>query len=215
MEATLVILKPDATVRSFVGAYTTKVILDQGYRVTAFKWVQVTGELAEKHYEEHAGKPFFNWLTTYIKAAPVVAMKVEGENVIQGIRRMLGATMAQKAEPETIRGKYGIWGGVNVAHASDSPETAKRELALWLTKAGLKENENGQEKAEEYAKSRQATKDYTKKLRETCKALSERRVSIEHAREAIKQLLTEENPNAKPHHISNLTEAIIQNFLLP
>lgn len=213
MEATLVILKPDATVRSFVGAYTTKAILDRGYKVTAFKWVEVTSELAEKHYEEHMGKPFFNWLTSYIRAAPVVAMRVEGEGVIQGIRKMLGATMAQKADPETIRGKYGIWGGVNVAHASDSPQTAKRELELWIAKAGLEEGEG--EEAEEYAKSFNATRDYTSKLRETCRALSERRIDVGSARETIKKLLIEENPAARLHHVLNLTEAIVQSCLAP
>lgn len=213
MEATLVILKPDATVRSFVGAYTIRAILDQGYKVTAFKVVQVTDKLAEKHYEEHVGKPFFNWLIAYIKAAPVVALKVEGEKVIQGVRRLLGATLAQKADPETIRGKYGIWGGINVAHASDSPATAERELALWATEAGLKEN--GQEEAKKHARLQSFTKDHTKKLREICKNLAERKDNIEYARELINRLLTEENPRAPPHHISNLTEAIIQNCLLP
>ncbi|MBS7248957.1 MAG: nucleoside-diphosphate kinase [Candidatus Jordarchaeales archaeon] len=212
MESTLVILKPDATIRSFVGAYTIKAILDQGYKITAFKLVQVTDKLAEKHYEEHAGKPFFNWLIAYIKAAPVVALRVEGENVIQGVRRLLGATLAQKADPETIRGKYGIWGGINVAHASDSPATAERELTLWSTKAGLKKN--GQEKAEEYAGLQCFTKDNTKKLREVCKNLTERKNNVEDARELIKRLLTEENPSAPPHYISNLTEVIIQNCLL-
>ncbi|MEM1659337.1 MAG: nucleoside-diphosphate kinase [Candidatus Jordarchaeales archaeon] len=207
------ILKPDATVRSFVGAYTIRAILDRGYKVTAFKWVEVTGELAEKHYEEHAGKPFFSWLTFYIRAAPVVAMKVEGEGVIQGIRSMLGATMAQKADPETIRGKYGIWGGVNVAHASDSPQTARRELELWITKAGLKEGGEGE--AEEYAKSCNTIRDYTKKLRETCRTLSERKIDVNSARETIKKLLVEENPTAKLHHVLNLTEAIVQSCLSP
>ncbi len=213
MEATLVILKPDATIRGFVGAYALKAILDQGYEVTSFKLVKVTDELAEKHYEEHAGKPFFNWLVSYIKAAPVVALKVEGEDVILGVRRLLGATLAHKADPETIRGKYGIWGGINVAHASDSPATAERELALWSTQAGLEED--GQEKAEEYINLQRFTKDHTKKLRETCKNLAEGKVDVEHAYVLIKWLLTEENPSALPHHIFSLTEAIIQNCLLP
>lgn len=213
MEATLVILKPDATIRSFVGASTLKAILDQGYRVAAFKWVQVSDELAEKHYEEHVGKPFFNWLTTYIKVAPVIAMKVEGEGVIQGIRRLLGATLVQKADPETIRGKYGIWGGINVAHASDSPATAERELDLWNTLAGLKED--GREKAEEYAQTQPPNKDNTVHLRETCRALSEKRIGIKQAREKLKNLLREENPQANPLHVDKLTEAIIQNCLLP
>ncbi|MHA1608211.1 MAG: nucleoside-diphosphate kinase [Candidatus Freyarchaeota archaeon] len=214
MERTLVLLKPDATVRRFVGANTIKALLDEGYEIHKFAEIQVNRKLAEQHYEEHVGKPFFNWLVFFIMVAPVVAMEVKGENVVQGVRKLLGATLVQNAEPNTIRGKYGIWGGVNVAHASDSIQTAERELSIWLTKTELGEKENGKQAEKYVEKWIQSPRDNTQKLRKICENLSEGKIEAESAQEEIEMLILEENPHTNSQYVTKLAKAIVQNCLI-
>ncbi|MEA2055674.1 MAG: nucleoside-diphosphate kinase [Candidatus Thermoplasmatota archaeon] len=130
-ERTFVMLKPDAIQRELVG----KIILrfeKKGIKIVAMKMVSVSKELAEKHYSIHKGKPFFEPTVKYITSSPVVAMVLEGENVINMVRRMMGKTNPQEALPGTIRGDYGQFIGRNMVHGSDGPDTAEFEINLWF-----------------------------------------------------------------------------------
>ncbi len=134
-EQTLIILKPDAVLRGKMGEVMTR-FEQKGYRFVAAKLLRITPEIANMHYEEHIGKPFFNSLVDYIGMSPVLVAVVEGEDAIATTRRLAGATNPLKSEPGTIRGDFGYIKGDNIyntIHASDSPESAAREIALYFT----------------------------------------------------------------------------------
>ncbi|ACX53136.1 Nucleoside-diphosphate kinase [Ammonifex degensii KC4] len=132
MERTFVMVKPDGVQRGLVGEIISR-LEKRGYKLIGLKMLRLTPEMAEKHYAEHRGKPFFPGLISYITSGPVVAMVWEGKNVVAAVREMMGATDPQKALPGTIRGTYGIDIGRNVVHGSDSPATAEREINLFFS----------------------------------------------------------------------------------
>ncbi len=170
MERSFVIIKPDGTARRRVSALVLKALLDRGYRLVAFREMKVPESLAKLHYAVHKEKPFFPWLVDFISSAPVLAMIFEADDVIQGVRDALGATFVQKASPESLRGKYGIWAGINIAHASDAPETATDEMKLWSTEGGIKESSDAEELAQAYIQKHIAgDADYTMDLRSVVK----------------------------------------------
>jgi nucleoside-diphosphate kinase len=214
MEQSLVILKPDAVLRRVVGVRVLEIFLEKGFGIENFLELQVSEDLAEKHYAEHKGKPFFPSLKAYIMLCPVVAMVVTGNGIIKTIREMAGATMANKADAGTIRGKYGIWGGINVIHASDSSESAKREIKLWRSETPLGESE-GYQNTEKYISEwmPKIDNDVTPKLREACKKLSENHSLVETIRQQIRDYLLAENPHSNKKQLNNLGEAIIQAVL--
>jgi len=132
-ERTLVIIKPDAVQRGLIGEIVSR-FEKRGIKIIAMKMVKVSRELAEKHYGIHRGKPFFEPTVEYITSSPVVAMVLEGINAIDMVRKMMGKTNPQDAEPGTIRGDYGQFIGRNIVHGSDSKETAEFEINLWFDK---------------------------------------------------------------------------------
>ena len=154
-------------------------LLDRGYKLVAFREMKVSEPLARMHYAVHREKPFFPWLVSFICSAPVIAMIFEADGVIQGVRNALGATFVQKAAPDSLRGKYGIWAGINIAHASDAPETAASEIALWANEGGLVEDPEAEASAHAYIDQYiDGDTDYTMKLREVVKnAIEDRDVS--------------------------------------
>lgn len=131
MEKTLIILKPDTLQRGLTGRIITR-FEEKGFQILAMKMMQVPRELAEKHYAVHKEKPFYPRLVSYITSSPVLVMVLQAVNAIAVSRKMMGATFGSKAEPGTIRGDFGISDGFNLVHASDSPEAAKAELALFF-----------------------------------------------------------------------------------
>jgi nucleoside-diphosphate kinase len=131
IEQTLILCKGDAVVRGLVGEIVAR-FERRGYAIVALKLVRVDEALAKRHYAEHEGKPFFDGLVSYITSSPVVAMVVEGADAIGGIRSTIGATNPIAAAPGSIRGDYGQTIGRNLVHGSDSPESAKREIAIWF-----------------------------------------------------------------------------------
>ncbi len=131
MDKTLVIIKPDGVQRGLVGEIIGR-LERRGLRLVAMKMQQVSPELAARHYAVHQGKPFYEGLVSYISSSPVVVMAVEGNKVIEAVRQTVGATNPTAAAPGTIRADFGIDIGRNLIHASDSPETAAQELALWF-----------------------------------------------------------------------------------
>lgn len=135
-EKTLILVKPDGVERGLIGEILSR-FETKGYVIEGLKMLQPTEELLAQHYAEHAGKPFYHSLVDFMVSGPVVAAVLSGDRVIEGVRTMLGASDPTTAAPGTIRGDYGRdWDeGVqkNLVHASDSPESAAREIALWLS----------------------------------------------------------------------------------
>jgi nucleoside-diphosphate kinase len=136
MERTFLAIKPDGVQRGLVGNIISR-FEAKGFQLVGLKMLQVSRELAEKHYAEHKEKPFFNGLVDFITSSPVVAMVWEGKEVIATARKMIGSTNPLSADNGTIRGDFGIEIGRNIIHGSDAPETATREIALWFSEAEL------------------------------------------------------------------------------
>jgi len=131
METSLVLLKPDCVQRRLIGEIIGR-FERKGLNIVAMKMLQVTPELSREHYAEHVSKPFYKNLEDFITSAPIVALAVEGLEAIRVVREMLGATNGLKAAPGTIRGDYSSSRQMNLVHASDSPESAARELQLYF-----------------------------------------------------------------------------------
>ena len=131
-ERTLVLLKPDAVRRRLIGELIKR-IEQKNLDIVALKMIRVDKNLAEAHYAEHRGKPFFPELIEFITSGPVVAMVVEGPGAISVIRRLMGKTNPFEAEPGTIRGDFGLDKQYNLIHASDGPETARKEIELFFS----------------------------------------------------------------------------------
>ena len=124
-------VKPDGVRRGLVGD-VVKRIEAKGYRIVGMKLLEISDELASRHYGEHKGKPFYEGLVEFITSGPVVAMVLEGENAIAGWRTMMGATNPADAAIGTLRGDYATTIDENVAHGSDAPDTAEREIGIFF-----------------------------------------------------------------------------------
>ena len=131
-ERTLVLIKPDAVRRRLAGEILGR-IEARGLEVVGGKLLIVTRDLAERHYAEHAEKPFFGELVEFITSGQTWALVVEGEGAIATMRKTIGATNPANAEPGTIRGDLAMSMPDNLVHGSDSPESAEREVALWFS----------------------------------------------------------------------------------
>lgn len=140
MDRTFVMVKPDGVQRGLVGEVITR-FERRGFKLVALKLLWIDRGLAERHYEEHRGKPFFDELVRYITSGPVAAMVLEGREVVTTVREMMGATQPTKALPGTIRGTYGIDVGRNIVHGSDSAASAAREIGLFFADGELIEYE--------------------------------------------------------------------------
>lgn len=136
MERTLIIVKPDAVQRGLTGEIIRR-FESRGLRIVGMKFMQVSRELAEKHYAVHQGKPFFAGLVDYIVSSPVVVIALEGTNAIEAARGTIGATNPAKAGAGTIRGDFGLEIGRNLVHGSDSPENGLIEIANFFTDSEL------------------------------------------------------------------------------
>ena len=131
-ERTLVLVKPDGVERKLIGEVLAR-IERKGLDIVALELRTVEREVAEQHYAEHDGKPFFNDLLEFITSGPVVAAVVEGPRAIAAFRQLAGGTdPVAKATPGTIRGDFGLETQFNLVHGSDSPESAEREIKLWF-----------------------------------------------------------------------------------
>jgi len=130
-ERTLIIVKPDAVQRGLVGEVIAR-LERRGLRIVGLELRQIERELAERHYAEHLGKPFYAGLVDYITSGPVVTMVLEGPNAIAVVRATVGATNPAAAAPGTIRADFGLTIGRNLIHASDGPESAAREVELFF-----------------------------------------------------------------------------------
>jgi nucleoside-diphosphate kinase len=204
-----VIIKPDGAARRRVSALVLQALLDRGYKIIAFKEMKVSRSLAKKHYAVHSEKPFFPWLVDFISSAPVLAMIFESKGVIQGVRDALGATFVQKASPDSLRGKYGIWAGINIAHASDAPETAASEIALWTSEGGLIESPESEASARAYIKKHiDDDVDFTMKLREVVKNAIENQDSSETTLESLKDLFSKDSAGISKDETDALAKVV-------
>jgi nucleoside-diphosphate kinase len=134
-QRSFVLIKPDAVRRGLVGAVLSR-LETKGLTIVALQLRQVTEELADTHYAEHVERPFYPPLRRFITSGPSVALIVEGDEAIDVVRTLNGATDGRKAAPGTIRGDFSLSNRENLVHGSDSPESAAREIALWFPELG-------------------------------------------------------------------------------
>jgi len=131
VEQTLILVKPDAFARGLTGEIVAR-FERKGLRIRELRAMNVSTELAERHYSEHAERPFFGELVEFITSGPIVAMVLEGEQAVAAARQVIGATNPLEAAPGSIRGDFAIEVGQNMVHGSDSAESAAREVALFF-----------------------------------------------------------------------------------
>lgn len=132
IERTLIIVKPDGVQRALVGQVIAR-FESRGLRIAGLKLMRISRALAEEHYAEHRGKPFYEGTVNYMTSAPVVVMVLEGPDAIAAARATMGATNPLNAQPGTIRADFGLNISRNIVHGSDKPETAEREINLYFT----------------------------------------------------------------------------------
>ncbi len=137
MERTLILVKPDAFARGLSGEIVAR-FERKGLQIVALRHMTVTRELAERHYAEHAERPFFGELVEFITSGPIVAMVLEGVDAVRAARQVIGATNPLEAATGSIRGDLAIEMGQNMVHGSDAPESAAREAALFFPELSLR-----------------------------------------------------------------------------
>ncbi|MBC9225894.1 nucleoside-diphosphate kinase [Aeromicrobium sp. 636] len=133
-QRTLVLIKPDAVARGLVGAVTTR-YERKGLRIVAMQLRTIDGAMADAHYADHVEQPWYPPLREFATSGPLVALVLEGDHAIEVVRGINGATDGRKAAPGTIRGDFSLSNRENLVHASDSEESAAREIALWFPEA--------------------------------------------------------------------------------
>jgi nucleoside-diphosphate kinase len=131
MDRTLILVKPDAFARNLTGEIIAR-FERKGLRIAALRYMTMDRALAEQHYAEHQGKPFFEELVSFITSGPLVAMVLEGKDAVVAARQVIGATNPLEAAPGSIRGDFAVEVGQNMVHGSDSPESAEREASLFF-----------------------------------------------------------------------------------
>ena len=144
MEKTLLIIKPDAIQRRFIGEIVSR-FERKGFQILGMKMARLPEQIIREHYAAHKGKPFYEPLVRYMCSHPVVLMAAQAKNGIAVARRMMGATFGSDAEPGTIRGDLGVSHRFNLIHGSDSPEAADKELNLFFAPEELFEPRDAQE----------------------------------------------------------------------
>jgi len=131
-ERTLILVKPDGMQRGLAGEIISR-LERRGLKLAGMKLKQLDDAFARRHYAEHEGKPFLDSLVEFITSGPLIAVAIDGPNVIAAVRKLVGATDPQNADPGTIRGDLALYVQYNLIHASDSPESAERELGLFFS----------------------------------------------------------------------------------
>ena len=131
MEQTIILIKPDAMQRGLAFEILSR-LENRGLRLAGLRLLQVEQSMAEKHYAEHEGKPFFAGLVSYITSSPIIAAVFEGTNAVSAARQSIGSTNPTEASPGTIRGDFGLEIGRNLIHGSDSVESANREIGIFF-----------------------------------------------------------------------------------
>lgn len=219
-ESALFFLKPDGAARRAAGADVLSCLFELGPRIEAFGQLRPsTSFLGESHYAIHRGKPFHPWLVQFVSSGPVVAAILRGENLVAKVRSLLGATFPENAAPESVRGRFGIVGGLNVAHASDSPENGEAEAALWRpliesAPEGSTALSEATSLAETYVdRYRRFERVETARYRTIHRAASDRRIGNEEARERFADLLDQES-DLDRDTLDGIATAMVANALM-
>jgi len=213
-EEVLVLLKPDAVIRRGVGVKVIEELLkDNDLKFNYFGEIHPSKQFVSEHYVQHKERFFYGWLVNYVSSSSIIVIVLNGQNAIKKIRTLLGSTIPEKAEIDTIRGKYGIFGGINVAHASDSINNGHQEVNLWKKIINMQDN-NYRQKGIEYVKK------YSSfpiveigKYREVSKLLTEEKISQFDAQNLIKNLLQTES-NFDNATISRFSDIVVQNAIM-
>lgn len=215
MEEMLILLKPDGMVRRYSGARALKSMLELGIKIDFFKIMKPEREfLAERHYGEHKGKFFYDNLVNFMSSTELAVLIAGGENVTEKVRNLLGKTMCEKADPLSVRGRYGTTKGINLVHASDSKETAERETKLWKESIKIEEEKNYEKEVQDYInKYENFPMIDSIRYREIAKDLTEGKIEKEKAEEIIKELLLKESDFDK-ETVEKLPPLITENILL-
>ncbi len=135
LERTLVLIKPDGVERGLIGEIVSR-FEKKGFKIVEMKMFKMDRSLAEAHYEDHKGKPYYEKLINYITSGKIVAMVLEGENAVEIVRMMIGKTSPLEALPGTIRGDFALNVTINLVHASDSQESARKEINRFFPSKG-------------------------------------------------------------------------------
>ena len=215
MEEMLILLKPDGIVRRYSGARALKSILDLGVKVNFFGIIKPEKEfLSDRHYAEHKGKFFYENLVNFMSSTELAVLIAGGENVTQKVRDLLGKTMCEKADPASIRGRYGTTKGINLVHASDSPETAEREVRLWKEIINIEDGRDYENEMLAYIKKYENFPMIDSvRYREISRDLSDKKMERTEAEGLIKELLLKET-DFKEEKIESLPGLITENILL-
>ena len=216
----LLFLKPDAVLRRYVGARVLKELLRLDLDVQVFERLNVPKEfLADVHYRIHKGKFFFEWLLDYICAGPVLVLVVEGDQAITRVRDTLGPTQPEKAvakSPMSLRARYGIFGGVNCAHASDSRATSAEEVPNWMNRFKLSVDPHARRNLAEYIEK---YIDYptvdSLRYRELSEQVTSGELKPNEAEAQFRKLLALEGQGESSKALANLADVMVGNCLLP
>jgi nucleoside-diphosphate kinase len=212
MTELLMFLKADALLRGHVGVnIVSDMLRDDRVQILSFQRTEVDGELIGRHYAHVKQRAFYPWLVDYITIAPVYAalLNVDAAH-IDGLREHLGSTISQKATAGTVRHTYGIYGGINCLHVSDSVEGGKAEVALWKAAVGLSEGKFDIQPDQFVSKGAAAsTPNNTQQLRDVCGRIEKTRVATQDDVTEIVELLRQECLHATETELYRLAETVI------
>ncbi|EFD92918.1 MAG: nucleoside diphosphate kinase [Candidatus Parvarchaeum acidophilus ARMAN-5] len=215
MEEMLILLKPDGMVRRYSGARALKSILELNPEIKFFEIIKPDKDfLAEKHYGEHKGKFCYDNLINFMSYTELAVIIAAGDNITEKVRNLLGKTMCEKADPLSIRGRYGTTKGINLVHASDSKETAEKETTLWKSIIKIETSKNYLEEMKKYiSKYENFPMIDSVRYREISKALTDKEIEKGDAEKILKELLMRET-DFEEDKVKELPALITENILL-
>lgn len=211
MAEILAFLKPDAILRPNVGAKIVYEIASHpDFSIQSLEIRQIDESLASTHYSHLKQRPFFGWLMSYVTFSPAYVMLIAcRDEMVTGLRTFLGNTMSHLAQPGTIRGSFGIYGGVNCLHASDSVESGCLEASLWKERLGLQEGRFDQPISEFMARYDASTPNNTMQLRELCADIAKSGDVTDSIVDQIHELLRQECPGSSETTVQDLASIIL------
>ena len=212
----LTFLKADAVLRKNVGAAIVKDFLaNEDMEILSFESRKVDEALSADHYAHVADRPFYPWLEHYVTACPVYVMLIEVEDdaAVDRLRAFLGKTKAHEAAPETIRGRFGIYAGVNCVHLSDSIASGQRETDLWKARLNIQEGNFDLTPEELSQKYDASLPNQTLDMREICVQIADSGAASDGQKQKIRQCLKQENPELTPEHLDALLKIVLGSAL--
>jgi nucleoside-diphosphate kinase len=212
----LVFLKPDAVLRTNIGATILKELAqNDSLKILSFEERRVDADLSAEHYAHVADRPFYPWLERYVTTSPVYVMlaEVEDEGAVEELREFLGKTISHLAEEGSIRGRFGIYAGVNCVHMSDSLTSGQRETALWKERLEIRVGRFDTSIEDFIDRYDDRLPDHTMKLREICLRIADEGSASVEQIDRVRALLSEECRGASAVEIDLLTETVVGSCL--